>query len=212
MVLGPGDHESREGRLVASDSLSNGPALRHAAADVSEPVWLQHSIEGLLRGLPGRMTPHLQGRLREVGVDVKALVSAYSRETVARAVGVIADELFPSLEPAARERETGKLFIRGYGRTLVGASMLQLMRIIGPRMTLERMQRNFRTGTNFIETRFTSLGPRAAELWFNDHSGVPEFYAGILEEGATHTGAKRATVTVIGRDERSCTVRVDWEE
>lgn len=186
--------------------------MSDAGAAVSEKLWFQHSIEGLLRGLTGRVTPQLTARLLEVGIDAKKLLPGYGRDVVRDAVRAIAAEVFPSLPPEQAERETGKLFIQGYGRTLVGASMLQLMRIIGPRMTLERMQRNFRTGTNFVETRFTSLGARAAELWFNDHSGVPEFIAGIIEGGAAHTGAKGARVTISARDEVSCTLRVDWEE
>ena len=38
---------------------------------------------------------------------------------------------------------------------------------------IERMQRNFRTDNNYVETRFQQFGPEHVELWFNEVNGLP---------------------------------------
>jgi len=176
---------------------------------MSARLWLPHSIEGLFRALAGRITPPLAEQLAAVGVTPHS--GPVDTQSMCAAVRLISGALYGSLAPAVAERELGRVFVRGYGRTLVGAALLQFMRMIGPKASLERMQRNLRTGTNFVETRFTSVAPGVAELWFNDDGGIPEFFAGIVEEGAKYTGAKQATVEVVARDESGAfTIRVAW--
>lgn len=178
-----------------------------------ENLWYRQSMEGLLlRGVGARMTPTLEERLVALGIELRALRPSYPSPVVKQAVDAVAEHLFADLADAYAHRAVGQLFIVGYGKTFVGAAMLAMMRVIGPRLTLERMQRNFRTGTNFIETRFTSLGPQSAQVWFNDSAGMPEFYAGIIEAGAAYTGASDTRVGCQAHDDGSCTIQVDWAE
>ncbi|MBL8921097.1 MAG: DUF2378 family protein [Myxococcaceae bacterium] len=177
---------------------------------MSEKLWFQSAVEGLLlRGVGARLTPALRSRLRELGVDLDHLEPAYPQATMTKAIGVVVDELFADRTREGGLRELGHVFMRGYAETFIGAAMVQIMKVIGPRRTLERMQRNFRNGTNFIETKFEAVGEREATLWFNDVSGMPAFYAGILEEGGRMTGAN-ATVAVESATDASCTFRVSW--
>lgn len=177
---------------------------------MSEKLWFQSAVEGLLlRGVGARMTPTLRSKLRDLGIDLDRLEPAYSQATMAKAVDVVATELYAGRSRDEGLRELGRVFMRGYAETFIGAAMVQIMRVIGPRRTLERMQRNFRNGTNFIETKFEAVGEREATLWFNDVSGMPAFYAGILEEGGRMTGAN-ATVAVESATDASCTFRVSW--
>lgn len=158
------------------------------------------------------MTPALERQLAGLGIELRALRPSYPSPVVKQAVDAVAEHLFAELAGAPAQRSVGKLFIAGYGKTFVGAAMLAMMRVIGPRLTLERMQRNFRTGTNFIVTQFTSLGPLSAQVWFNDSAGMPEFYAGIIEAGAAYTGARDSKVSCRPHDDGSCTIQVDWAE
>lgn len=180
---------------------------------MSEKLWFQQSIEGLfLRGVGQDMTPSLRAKLLALGIDLTALKPGYDAQVVSQAIRVTAAELFPTKPESEALREIGALFMRGYVQTLVGRAMVQLMKVVGPRRSLERMQRNFRTGSNYIETRFTSLGPGMAELWFNDVSGIADFYAGVMSAGGRMAAAGEVRVTVNPSEDASCRFVVEWPE
>lgn len=177
---------------------------------MNERLWFQSAVEGLLlRGVGPQLTPALRTKLREAGVDLDRLQPAYPQAVMSKAVDLVVSELFQDRTREEGLRELGRVFMRGYAQTFIGAAMVQIMKVIGPRRTLERMQRNFRNGTNFIETRFASAGEQAATLWINDVSGMPTFYAGILEEGGVMTGAN-PTVSIEAAADTGCTFRVSW--
>lgn len=178
---------------------------------MSERLWFQQSVEGLfVRGLGKAMTPALEEQLRAAGIDLRRLQPAYPVEAMRRAIDATLAALYPDRSRAEGLAELGRVFMRGYGQTLIGGAMVQFMKVIGPRRSLERMQRNFRTGTNFIETKFTAIDERTVDLWFNDVSGMPELYAGILEEGGRATGTATVSVTMTPGPGEGFTYRVAW--
>lgn len=180
---------------------------------MTEKLWFQQSIEGLLvRGVGKDMTPALREKLRALGIDLASLQPGYDAKVVSQAIRLTAAELFPGRPEAEALREVGALFMRGYVETLLGRAMVQVMKVVGPRRSLERMQRNFRTGSNYIETRFTSLGKGQAELWFNDVSGIPDFYAGVMSAGGRLAAAGNVRVTVHPSTDESCRFLVEWDE
>lgn len=178
---------------------------------MSERLWFQSSVEGLfVRGVGAAMTKSLEGKLAATGIELARLLPAYPADLMTEAIRVTVAELYPDRTSAEGQRELGRVFMRGFGQTFIGAAMVQFMKVIGTRRTLERMQRNFRNGSNFIETRFTAIDEHTATLWFNDVSGMPEFYAGILEEGGRTTGTAGVSVTVIPGAGADCTFRITW--
>lgn len=180
---------------------------------MTEKLWFSQALEGLfVRGVGADMTPALRQRLLELGIALTHLRPAYGIEVVARAIRAAGEELFPGQPEAQALRQVGALFMRGYAETLIGRAMVQFMRIIGPRRSLERMQANFRTGGNYVETRFTSLGPGIAEVWFNEVCGIPDFYAGIIARGGAFAGARELEVTFEPPTGDGCTFRVEWKE
>ena len=57
------------------------------------------------------------------------------------------------------------MFWSGYEKTLVGSALTAMLRVLGPKRTLERMTRNFRTANNYTEVTVEALAekePRAA--------------------------------------------------
>ena len=102
--------------------------------------------------------------------------------------------------------------MRGFSETMMGRALVQFMKVIGPRRSMQRMERNFATGGNYIQTRFTSLGVGKAEVWFNDVSGIPDFYAGIIQRGGEFSGAKDLQVTFAPVVDTECTFVVTWTE
>jgi len=180
---------------------------------MAEGIWFQQSVEGLfVRGVGERMTPALRGKLLELGIDLARLQPGYPNSAVSEAIRFTGAELFPDRPEREALRAVGALFMDGYQHTFMGRAMVQLMKVIGARRSLERMERNFRTGGNFLETRFTSLGQGKVELWFNDVGDIADFYAGVMERGGQLTGAADISVTFTRDAPPACTYLVTWSE
>lgn len=162
----------------------------------AERLEFSQVIEGLfVRGLKGRVDDALRAQLKGAGIDLSnSLLPAYPSAVFAKGVELAAKHLHPDLPYERAVNQLGRAFFRGYVGTLVGAAMFQVMKLIGPRRTLQRMQRNFRTGTNYVTTRFVALGPTEVDLWFNEVNGLPTFYQGVMEEGAGLIGATNVSV------------------
>lgn len=169
------------------------------------------TFEGIFRALGPRLDAVLSERLRAVGIDPGLpLRPAYPLQVFHDAVRVIGEQLFAPLEPAQRARRLGREFMDGYSQTMVGRAMVGMMRVIGPKRTLERLSRQFRTGNNFSETRLTERTPTQFELWCNQVS-VPGWYCGLLERGLELAGASSPKAELLQLDETGGTFRVTWE-
>jgi len=70
------------------------------------------------------------------------------------------DDALPALERDEALERLGEDFFRGFSSTLIGQALKAMMRVIGTRRSLQRMERNFRTGNNYMETR----SPRSAPV------------------------------------------------
>ncbi len=164
---------------------------------MAEQLEFAHVFEGLfMRGLKDHLDDRLKARLKEKGLDLsKPLDPAYPSHVLSDCIIVAAQTVYPSLPLDQALNAVGHAFFRGYTGTMLGQAMLQLLRLLGPRRTLERMQRNFRTGNNYMETRFKALGPQNVELWFNETRGIPAYFQGILEQGGNDIGAKNMQVS-----------------
>ncbi len=177
---------------------------------MDERLWFDQAIEGLwMKGLGDRVTPPLRAALKAEGIDLdKPLLPGYPAQTFARCVKLTAAALFPNDPPDEAQRRLGHFGLLGYQQTLLGRAVIQVLRLIGPRRSLERMQTNFRSA-NFIKTRFTPLGPQSAEVWFNHVDDIPAYVAGIIQQGGTFAGAKSVAITWAAKDV-GCAFRVDW--
>ena len=90
--------------------------------------------------------------------------------------------------------------------------MFGVLKVIGPKKALARMERNFRSGNNYLRTRFTELGPREVELWFSHLHGQPGFSGGIIRAGGQLIGAKDLRVEVVRVEGDAGVFRVTWSE
>lgn len=176
-------------------------------------LWFSNSIEGLLvRGIGTRLTPDLRARIRTAGINLDRIEPAYPVEVFVAACRAVMPTLYPQSTEADAFYELGCSFMRGYSETLLGGAMVRMMKLIGPRRTLERMTKNFRTGGNYIETRFIALGPGSVELWISDVTEMPDFYRGIIEEGARMIRVKELSTTMLPADPPAALFRIDWKE
>jgi uncharacterized protein (TIGR02265 family) len=180
---------------------------------MTEKLWFSQSIEGLfVRGIGEQMTPSLRAELLGLGIDLGNLQPAYDNEVVVKAIKLAGSTLFPSMEQPEAMHQMGHLFMRGFAATFMGAALVQFMKVVGPRRSLQRMERNFRTGGNYIEAKFTSLGVGKAQIWFNDVNDIPEFYAGIIHRGGEFAGGTGMNVTFERKNPPECTFLIEWNE
>jgi uncharacterized protein (TIGR02265 family) len=182
---------------------------------MTQKLWFTQPIEGLfVRGIGARMTPSLNADLLGLGLDLTNLQPGYEDEVVVKAIRHSASVLFPTLSEPQGLHQMGQLFMQGFASTFLGKALVQFTKVIGPRRSLARMERNFRTGVNFVEAKFTSLGKGKAQLWFNDVTGIPEFYAGTLQLGAEFSGGEDVKVTFEPSRPGSpeCTFVITWAE
>jgi uncharacterized protein (TIGR02265 family) len=168
-------------------------------------------IDGLWnKGLSGRLSPELREGLKRLGLDLsKKLDPAYPAEQMRDWIRLTAQTLYPGLPADEAQHKLGCESFRGFTTGGVGAAMREMLRAVGTKRALERMQNNLRTGNNYMETRVRELGPNELELWLKDANGVPAYYAGMIDEGARATGVADVRTTW-SLDGDACTYRVVW--
>lgn len=167
------------------------------------------SIEALLKAGRGRIGTQTVQQLGRLGLPVEGrLEPAYPAETWASAVQLIGVDLFPADPPDTQHNKLARLTVRQFAETVMGRAMFTAARVFGARRSLQRMTHNLRTGANFIETRFTELSPTLQELWINDVSGVPGFYAGLIEVGHEYMPGWVSQVRIKDRDGAACTYQL----
>ncbi|MBF5043222.1 DUF2378 family protein [Aggregicoccus sp. 17bor-14] len=198
----------------ASSGASSGTSSKRASLRPGEAeLVFQHAVEGLFHvGLKGQVTPPLQARLKDAGLDLsRPLLPAYPRAAWNRFIQVTAETLWPDETPEQAYHQLGRQLLLGYSRTLMGGAIIRLLRLIGPRRTLDRMTQNFRSGGNYNLCKVTELGPREVLLWMNEPTLHPSYVAGIVDMVLELVGVAERSITVHARDEEGCTYRVRWE-
>ncbi len=181
---------------------------------MGERVVFGETFEALYhRALRGRLSPELIKQLRAAGIDVdRPFLAGYPLQVWMRGLDLLAPSLDPKLSFEEATWQIGEDFIFGFAQTVLGRAVFAVLRVVGPMRSLERMGRNFRNGNNYVTTRFTKLGPTAAEVWMNDVHGHPGFAGGAMRGGGKLVGAKNFTVQISATDGESCTYRITWDE
>lgn len=181
-------------------------------ADAPELVFAP-AVEGLFRvGLRDRVTPALAERLRAAGLDLsRPLLPAYPRALWVHVIQLAAASLGPADDPPRALHALGRRMVEGYTETLIGRAMVSVIRLLGPRRVLDRMQHTLRSGGNFNRTRVTELAPRDVLFWLNEPYVDPAYVRGMLERTLEYAGARGLDVAVHARDAEGCTYRVRWE-
>lgn len=172
----------------------------------------QQAVEGLFKvGLRSHRTPELEQRLRQVGLDLaRPLLPAYPRPVWNQLLRVTAETLWPASSQDVAYRALGRQMILGYMETLVGRALTSLVRMLGPRRMLDRMERNLRSGCNYNLTRVTEVGPAEVLFWVNEPLIPPAYLQGLLEAALEQTGVHALHVEPTVQDAEGCTYRIRW--
>lgn len=172
-------------------------------------------VEGLWkRALGPRVDANLRAALKAEGLDLdkNPLDPAFPAEKMHVWVSLTAKSLYPGDETNAGLRKLGADMFRGFVNTFVGKAMSAVMRVVGTRRSLERMERNFRSGNNYINAKFAPIDKGVIQLTLSDVNGLPAYYQGIIEEGGRATGASDMDSTYSHHADGSCVYRVTWSE
>lgn len=170
-----------------------------------------HAVESLLRAIMPRMTPRLQARLREAGLDVAHKpLPQYPFTSWREFLRICREAAYPDLPTPEGYRRLGVRFIDGYATTLLGSAMARMARVVGPERTLQKATQNFRSANNFTQTAMTILPDGSRTLWMN---GVddPDFTTGILQRGLELAGAKAINITYRGNIDDAVTFVIRWQ-
>lgn len=175
-----------------------------------ERLVFQQSFEGLFRALGNPMDARCAERLRELGLDANArLAVAYPLEVWIEALRTAAETLAPGAPLDDAAAVVGRRFIEGYGSTYMGAALLRTVRMLGPRRMLERMTRNLRTGTNYLESTLRERGPTHYELTCRPVL-IPGFYQGLLSAGLEISGAYKPSVQMLRLQGDEAVYELTW--
>jgi uncharacterized protein (TIGR02265 family) len=176
---------------------------------MTEKVVFSQSMEGLYRALDP-LTPQERAAFLAAGVkDSTKFAPAYPVDLHIAILDACAASRYAHLPELERYTEVGKLFFTGFQKTLIGSAMLAMLKVLGPRRTLERLSRNFRTANNFTEGTLVTLAPNHHRVTIN-FTKRPGFYLGLLHSGCLHAGAKDLKVTLVETKNFETTYDLTW--
>ncbi|RKH12531.1 DUF2378 family protein [Corallococcus sp. CA053C] len=175
-----------------------------------ERLVFQQSFEGLIRALGDRLDEPCAKQLRDAGIDPRGKLSvAYPLDVWVGALKLAASVLAPSENLEDGAEVVGRRFLEGYGATLIGSALLAGVRLLGPHRMLDRMTRNLRTGTNYLEARLEQTGPTRYVLTCRPVV-VAGFYRGLFAAGLEMSGAKRPSVVLMRSAGDAAVYELSW--
>lgn len=159
----------------------------------------QTTFDGVWRAYRNRLSPAVLAELRGLGLAFDRLHPAYPLSLWESTARCMAAALFPGVAETEAWRSFGRGFVDGYVQTLVGSAVIGLGRAIGTRRFLERMSRNFKTGSNFAPVSVTTVGsneviiesrfdPLFLPAWRGRPTVMPHFRFGVLESFMAQMG------------------------
>ena len=162
-------------------------------------------VEGIIRALGDKLDEKAHARFAALGIPLKGkLQAAYPRDLwwpVAHCAGEL---LSPHLTPPEQRRALGRRFVYGYNETIVGKALITAMKVLGPKRSLARIGRNFKTGNNYSTAEMRET-PEGIEMHVAGQP-YPEWYAGIFEAAVEITGGKNVRVELLRADPPRLTV------
>jgi uncharacterized protein (TIGR02265 family) len=162
-------------------------------------------------GLGPRFTDRVRARLAEAGVDFsRPLLPGYPAEVFARCITVVAEEVFPGQPLEAVQAEVAEGGFRAFTSGFVGQAMGQMMRVLGAKRTLQRVDRFLKNGQSELALRFVDVGPTECEVSLTPVLGMPHYHRGMLLAGGKLLRLEGLEVEVARVEGEGATYRVRW--
>lgn len=168
-----------------------------------------HTVDGLFfKALRARITPDVAAKLKPLGIDLAGKPKSVPHAQWKQAL-VLAAGLFEGT-PDERFRALGRAVLQRYEETLMGKPVVGLMRLLGPKRILQRVNSTLRSGNNYIVANLKPTGERSYEGDVNECNGNPHYVAGVIEQGLIISGATNVRVEVKDFDGHRATYLIAW--
>jgi uncharacterized protein (TIGR02265 family) len=161
-----------------------------------EPHWVVHeaSVEGLfVRAFGPRInqSPACLNALKAAGIDPTAkLKPSYPAVVYEDGMQLLRRHLFAKVASDAEAyRAIGRETTAGFYRTVIGAALGGVMKLLKPERMLPRLPQNIVSSTNFMKAGLEQKGPQHFELHVVG-TNTPHFIAGAVERGVEQTGTR----------------------
>jgi uncharacterized protein (TIGR02265 family) len=191
-----------------------------------EPVVSALVVEALFRRHLGpRLTPEVRARLSELGFELdRRLRPSYPQSSWDAAVALAVRTFHPDLPLPQAYHRLGREFVLGFERTLVGATVVQVGKLLGVERTMLQMPRHQRLGNNYIHATASKVGPGHIVIHFElepacvgkvappPDPGAEEFPRGVYAAALELLGARdgKVEVEVIEFDQLCVDFHVHW--
>lgn len=181
-------------------------------ADPSSSSWFvyDHTVDGLFfKALRARINPSLERQLKELGIDLQGKPKSVPQAQWKQALHLAATQLFEG-PVDERFRQLGRAVLLRYEETVMGKAVVAVMRLMGPRRILGRINSTLRSGNNFIQATLSPTGPTTWEGTVNECNGNPHYIVGVIEQGLIISGAKEVSITVEDFDGHAAMFKIGW--
>lgn len=179
---------------------------------MTEKLVFSHSVEAFVRAVRPVLDGAFVEQLKAVGIDTtKPLLPAYPVDVLREALLLGAKRLNPGLSQKEAFAALGRRYVEGFGETLVGRALKTAIRLIGPRRTLDRLAKQFRTANNYSESKVTHAEQGQSLLWCNDVM-YPDWYEGLITGMLEVSGAKNVKVRLSRHDAEGAFFDVEWAD
>ena len=122
-------------------------------------------IEGYMKGLGPRFDDALKRKLKANGLDVAKLPPAVPANDMLAHMRTIAAHGWPDEPELEQLRLLGLSAIRGWSTGLLGSAASAMIRLVGPRRALNRLDRAFSTTNNFNRAKQAALWIPSLNTW-----------------------------------------------
>lgn len=177
---------------------------------VTEKYVFPSLIEGYIKGLGERFSAKTRAELKKAGLDVERLPPAIPAEEMKTYTAIVARTAFPDSQPVEQLQLLGASMIRGWQTGLLGSAASAMIRLIGPRRALNRLDRAFSTTNNFSKAITEFVGEKEALITITDVQDIPSYWLGIFEAGIELLGLQ-GTVIVEKHLPPAAVFRIRWE-
>ncbi|MDP2269486.1 MAG: DUF2378 family protein [Archangium sp.] len=178
----------------------------------TEQIEFSQSVEGLfIKGLGAMLTPPIREKLRAKGLDLdKPLRPGYPAVEFHRWIEFIASIIYPDDRKEEAVRRVGHRAVSGLEEGLIGKALSAGLKLIGPRRSLQRVERIFKNNNNYQVATLLELGERDAKVQLSEVFGLPTYYQGLFEAAVAAIGAKEPRVTVLASPAPGAMLHIEW--
>lgn len=179
----------------------------------AEQIEFSRSVEALfIKALGPDISAPIKAALKEAGLDLdRPLLPGYPARQFHKWVQIVATMLFPNLVPSEALRQIGQRATRGNEETVIGRAIVAALKLIGPKRTLQRLDRIFRNNNNYQNVAVSELTELSATVTIGQVFSIPTYYQGLLETGVQYTGALNPRVTLVSYENDIATIHMTWD-